>query len=295
MHHRQEHQQEVLAFLQRHLSVHEWTFTVPQGSGMETYFAQANGERYFVKIGASVDRYLAMAEIGLTPSILLHGQLDSGKSILVQPFMEGHKPSRVDYRTRLRDVAEAVGKMHNHPQVKERLTAAPSNLYREAGSRALEHLRQQWEYYRAQIPSVADFVDRNLEEINQQISSFSSEGLVASHGDICNANWLFALDGKIYIVDLESMSMDDPAADMGALLWWYYPPELRQQFLDIAGYSYDDEFKFRMQVRMAMHCLSILLPRENSFDAFDPEHFDKSLEDFKAVMNGEENPQGYDL
>jgi len=96
-------------------------------------------------------------------------------------------------------------------------------------------------------------------------------------------------------LDLESMSMDDPATDMGALLWWYYPPELRQRFLDIAGYAYDDEFKFRMQFRMATHCLNITLPREGSFDTFDPEGFGESLEDFKAVLNGEENPQGYDL
>jgi hypothetical protein len=49
-----------------------------------------------------------------------------------------------------------------------------------------------------------------------------------------------------------------------------------------------------MRVRMAMHCLSILLPRVNSFDIFDPESFEDSMQDFKAVMNGEENPQGYE-
>jgi hypothetical protein len=88
--------------------------------------------------------------------------------------------------------------------------------------------------------------------------------------------------------------MDDPAHDMGALLWWYYPPELRQQFLDIAGYRYDDEFQYRMRVRMAMHCLNILLPRVGSFDKFDPERYEDSLDDFRAILDGRENPQGYD-
>jgi hypothetical protein len=88
--------------------------------------------------------------------------------------------------------------------------------------------------------------------------------------------------------------MDDPALDIGALLWWYYPPQLRQQFLDFAGYGYDDEFKFRMQIRMAMHCLSITLPREQSFDRFDSNHYDESVRDFRAILNGEENPEGYD-
>jgi len=90
------------------------------------------------------------------------------------------------------------------------------------------------------------------------------------------------------------MSMDDPTLDMGALLWWYYPPELRQQFLDVAGYQYNDEFKFRMRVRMVMHCLDITLPREGSFDRFDPESFHESLRDFKAILLGKENPEGYD-
>ena len=87
--------------------------------------------------------------------------------------------------------------------------------------------------------------------------------------------------------------MDDPALDIGTLLWWYYPPELRQRFLDIAGYKYDDEFRLRMRVRMAMHCLSITLPREGSFDSFNPDHYSETLIDFRAILNGKENPQGY--
>jgi hypothetical protein len=44
---------------------------------------------------------------------------------------------------------------------------------------------------------------------------------------------------------------------------------------------------------MAMHCLSILLPREGSFDEFESENFDRSLSDFRAILEGKENPQGY--
>ncbi|MFT3891741.1 MAG: aminoglycoside phosphotransferase family protein [Anaerolineales bacterium] len=291
---RKEHQQEVLTFLQKHFSTREWTFSIPHGSGTETYFAYGNGQHYFVKVGAPVERYLAMAQIDLTPPILVHRQLENGTSIMVQPFIEGKSPSRLDYRSRLRHVAEIVGKMHHHPRIKESLPAAPSSLYKDVGLLALTRLRQKWRSYREQVPSVAEFVDDALGEIESHVNQFTGKGLVASHGDICNANWLFTSDGKIYIVDLESMCMDDPAADMGALLWWYYPPELRQHFLEIAGYSYNEDFKFRMRVRMVIHCLHIILPRENSFDPFDPERFGEWLEDFRAVMNGEENPQGYD-
>lgn len=45
---------------------------------------------------------------------------------------------------------------------------------------------------------------------------------------------------------------------------------------------------------MAMHCLDILLPREESFDQFDAEVLRESLRDYKAVLDGKENPEGYD-
>lgn len=292
---RQEHQQEVHAFLKKHLSIYDWKFSLPHGSGMETYLAHGFKRSYFVKVGVQVDRYLTMADLGLTPPVILHGQLESGVSVIVQLFVEGRRPSRLDFHERLTEVAELVNKMHHHPRIVEGLSPAPSNLYQEAGLRAWEHLRSRWEDHKKLVQGVAEFVDNQLIKINRQINDFSGEGLVASHGDICNANWLFASDGRIYIVDLESMSMDDPAADMGALLWWYYPPELREQFLNLAGYSYNEEFKHRMQIRMAMHCLHIILPRENSFDTFEPESFEDSLQDFRAIMNGKENPQGYDL
>jgi len=290
---RQEHQQEVCGFLQKHFSSHDWSFSPPQGTGIESYFAEGNGKNYFVKVGVQVDRYLAMAELDLTPPVLVFGQLDNGLSIIIQPFILGRTPSRLDYRNQLSEVAGLSRKMHNHPRITDVLPAVPSNLCKDAGLLALNRLRQKWEHYKAHVPMVADFVDSSLEHLAQQVNTFSDEGLVASHGDICNANWLFTSDGKIYILDFESMSIDDPALDMGALLWWYYPPELRQRFLEIAGYPYDEEFKFRMRIRMAMHCLNITLPREGSFDSFDPNTYPEALNDFRAILNGEENPQGY--
>ena len=289
----QEHQQEVLRFLQAQLSGNDWKFSLPHGSGMESYFAQGNGQSYFVKVGVQVERYVAMAEIGFAPPVLVYGQLDNGLSIIVQPFIAGRRPSRLDYRNQLMEVAGLIHKMHPHPRIKKVLQALSSNFYKDAGLRALDRLRQKWEGYKEQVPLITDFVDSSLEYLAQQVSTFSGEGLVASHNDICNANWLFTSNGKIYILDFESMAMDDPALDMGALLWWYYPPELRQQFLDIAGYRYDDDFKFRMRVRMAMHCLDITLPRERSFDSFDPSTYHEALRDFRAILNDEENPEGY--
>ena len=291
---KQEHKEEVYTFLQKRLSLYDWKFSVPHGWGKESYYAHGFKRTYFVKVGVDVERYRGMAEIGLTPPVILHGQLDSGPTIIVQSCITGRPPSRTDYRERMGEVAGIVRKMHNSLRLKEVLPAAPSDTYKEAGLGALERLHRKWERHNAQVPSTAGFVDESLDKIEKQIHQFSGEGLVASHGDICNANWLFASDGNIYLIDFDLMQMNDPALDLGALLWWYYAPELRKPFLEEAGYRYDEAFKYRMQVRMAMHCLDILLPRENSFDQFKPESFDASLRDFRAVVNGQENPEGYD-
>ncbi len=289
---RQAHQQEVRRFLQKQLSAQDWSFSLPRGTGMETYIAHGKEQDYFVKVGPPLQRYLAMAGLGLTPPVLACGRLESGPSILVQPFIAGHRPSQSDFWDQLEAVAELVRTMHNHPRIQDTLPPPSSNLHRDAGLQAMQPLRQRWERCKARVPNVARYVDDCLDYLARQISLFPGEGLAASHGDICNANWLFS-GRKIYIVDLESMCMDDPALDLGALLWWYYPPKLRQRFLDIAGYRYDDELKSRMRIRMAMHCLHITLPRQQSFDHFDPQDYDESLIDFTALLAGEENPQGY--
>jgi len=290
---RQHHQQEVQAFLQKNFGSAHWDFTFPEGSGNETYFSHSSEHDYFIKLGVQIPRYQAMASIGLTPPVLAAGFLTDGTPIIVQPYITGRKPSRKDYHIHLEQIATVIHRTHHSLEVKRVLPAASSDLYSVVGLESLTRIQQRWTYYRAQVPEVAKFVDESLAYLAQQVQCFLGAGLVASHNDICNANWLVSSDGRLYLIDLDLMTLDDPALDVGAILWWYYPPELRQRFLEIAGYDNDEAFQFRMHIRMAMHCLSITLPREQSFDKFDPTSFDRSLTDFRAILAGRENPQGY--
>ena len=294
MQNRQQHLPEVQTFLQKYFPSRHWEFSFPKGSGNETYFAQGNERTYFVKLGAHINRYRAMASIGLTPQVLAGGFLEDGTSILVQPHVTGRRPSRKDYLTHLEQIAATIHRTHHSLEVKRILPEVSSALYRDAGLRSLTYIQQRWEALKGQVPEVAEFVDESLAHLTQQVQSFWGTGLVASHNDICNANWLISLEGQLYLIDLESMAQDDPAVDIGATLWWYYPPPLRRKFLEIVGYANDESFQFRMRVRMAMHCLNITLPRERSFDKFDPASFAGALTDFRAILAGRENPQGYD-
>jgi aminoglycoside phosphotransferase (APT) family kinase protein len=290
---RTQHQHEIQAFLQKHFVSNHWEFALPKGSGNETYFAYSNTDTYFVKLGVQITRYEVMASMGLTPSVLVSGYLEDGTPMIVQPYIRGRRPSRKDYHIHLEQIAAIINKTHHNDEVKRVLPRITSNLYRVVGLESLIRIQQRWNQYKAQVPHVANFVDESLDYLAQQIHHFIGASLVASHNDICNANWLVASEGKFYLIDLESMALDDPAVDIGATLWWYYPPALRQRFLEIAGYANDEAFQSRMRVRMAMHCLSITLPREQSFDNFDPSSFAQSLTDFRAILAGEDNPQGY--
>lgn len=92
MSYRQQHQQEVHSFLQKHFSMRDWVISLPHGSGMETYVVQGNERTYFVKVGAPVEKYLATAEIGLTPPVLAAGHLRVAHQSLSNPSLLGESP-----------------------------------------------------------------------------------------------------------------------------------------------------------------------------------------------------------
>ncbi len=288
---RASHQKEVLAFLQAHFDCPSWEFSLPHGWGNESYFARSPEQACFVKLGVQAARYQALASLGLTPPVLAAGTLPDGVSILVQPRIAGSYPRRSDYQARLEQCAAAIHTIHHCPELQRLLPKAASDLYREAGSQALERLRQKWLLYRPQVPEAASFVDESLDYLARQAAQFEGSGLAASHNDICNGNWIVSADGRLYLIDLESMSLDDPALDLGATLWWYYPPELWPEFLAAAGYTDGWQLRTRMHIRMAMHCLDILLPRPGSFDPFDPAAFSESLVDFRAILADAPNPE----
>ncbi len=279
---RQQHQQEVKEFLEQAFGTAPWQLDLPGGRGHETYLARSGHARS-----------QAMAALGLAPEVLAAGCLADGTPLLVQPAITGRSPTRQDYHANLEQVAKIIQIMHHSPLLQKTLPAPTAQEFSAAGLTALEDIQRRWLRCRPLLPQVAEYIDESLVALRYQVQSFTGSGLAASHNDICNANWLVTERGRWYLVDLESMALDDPALDIGATLWWYYPPRLRPRFLEISGYAGDEAFARRMQVRMAMHCLHILLPREQSFDHFSPEGFITELVDFRAALAGEENPQGY--
>lgn len=291
---KEKHKEEVLAFLCREFSSGDWVFTTPHGHGQETYIARSGQEAVFIKLEAHVERYRALADSGITPPVLATGTLDDGVAILVQTAVTGRTPRWRDYRTHLEGFAAIIRRMHACPALQQILPPVTAQDYRQAALTFLAALHERWEKVKVLVPREADLVDYGLAILTEAAASLEGEGLVASHNDICNANWIITAEERLYLVDLESMSADDPAVDIGATLWWYVPPVLRPRFLQAAGHANEPGFDRRMQVRMAMHCLHILLPRQDTFDRFDAAGFATALIDFRACLAGGDNPHGYD-
>jgi hypothetical protein len=291
---RTSHQAEVYSFLVKKFNTRNWEFNLPRGWGKETYFVRSREQAYFIKLGVSLANYQVTASLGLTPPVLATGMLEDGISILVQTYIQGRVPSWIDFRVYMDQIAEVVIKMQTSPMLRRALPPPPTQNHRELGILELVSLRQKWAFYKPQVPQLAEWVDTSLDNLAKQINFLESTGVVVAHNDICNANWLITSERKVYLIDLDAMSLDDPAVDLAALLWWYYPPQIRGDFLKLVGYQDDESLRKRMRLRMAMHCLSILLPREGSFDRFDTHQFTNSLADFRAILAGEENPHGYE-
>ena len=289
---RQLHQQEVQSFLQKQLGIANWDFELPIGTGHETYVAHSQHISCFVKLGVQIARYQLLGSLGITPPLLASGFLSDGVSIIVQPYLAGSHLTRKVYRSNLERIAGIIQRVHHCPELIRVLPPASSDRFSDVGLQVLAGIQRRWELYRPQVPSVARFVDQSLAHLSRQLRLFQGSGLVASHNDINSYNWLITPDGQIYLLDLELMSLDDPALDIGATLWWYYPPAMAPEFLLAAGYAADPSFQARMQVRMSLHCLNIILPRQNSFDKFDPAAFPADLRDFRAILAGEPNPEG---
>ncbi len=288
---RHQHQPEVQAFLRAQLGSADWDFELPVGTGHETYIAHSHNITCFVKLGAQVARYQTMSTLALTPQVLAAGTLTDGTSIMVQPFIEGRQLRRKDYRDHLERIAATIDRTHHSAELQSLLPSAASDHFSAAGLEVLSGIQRRWERYRPQVPAVADFVDQSLASLAERIAGFQGTGLVASHNDICNANWLITDAGQLYLIDLEAMTLDDPALDIGATLWWYYQPP---QWASVPGscrLRADESFRERMQVRMALHCLNITLPREHSFDQFDAASYPEYLTDFRAMLAGEPNPE----
>jgi hypothetical protein len=289
-----QHKNQVLAFLEQRISPGDWQIAQPRyGTGHESYLASSGERRVFVKLGVQVGRTQIAAELGLTPRVIVAGYLEDGVSILVQEQIDGQMPARQDFYRLSESFAQTLRKTHHSPALKSSLLQKAYDSYKDAGLECLAQVQARWEIFKAQVPAQAGFVDESIARLAGQIEQFQGGGLAASHNDPCNGNWLVTEADQVYLLDFESMSLDDPALDLGAFLWWYYPPARRGAFLETAGAGDDDDFRQRMRLRMALHCLNIILPRPNSFDRFKAQAFEDELEDFRAIFAGQENPQGY--
>ena len=77
-------------------------------------------------------------------------------------------------------------------------------------------------------------------------------------------NWLAGPDGRVVLVDWDKAWLDDPALDVGMLLYWYVDPALWPVFLREYATGGDfrpdvDALLIRARIRYPLHALNLCL------------------------------------
>ena len=205
---RRQNQQQVLAFLQDYFATSDWEFSIPQGSGKEKYLARAatrHGESAcFVKLDVNIPVYQTVASLELTPPILASGCLQDGTPLIVQPAVKGRQPTWQDFSIHLDLFASTLQRLHHSPELRSLLAAPASETYRAAGLQFLNNIHLRWEAVKSHFsPEIDSIVLDHLERIAAQLRAAPGGGLVNTHTDPCNANWLLPGAGRAhhFIVD----------------------------------------------------------------------------------------------
>jgi len=127
---------------------------------------------------------------------------------LVQEHISGRIPSRSDFQKKLAIFAQIIRDTHQSEHVIRILPERDIESYSQAGLDIIECISRRWKKFRSQVPSVVEYVEEKIEYLKAEVTKFSGSGLVASHNDVCNGNWLIADDGTVYLLDYEGMSLD---------------------------------------------------------------------------------------
>jgi hypothetical protein len=96
---RDQNKSRVASFLQENVSAGTWDIQLPShGTGQETYIAQTGQQICFIKLGAAIERYQIMSELGFSPPVIATGFLEKGITILVQKYVADRVPLRSEFR-----------------------------------------------------------------------------------------------------------------------------------------------------------------------------------------------------
>ena len=224
--------------------------------------------------------HLFAAEAGLAPRVLFWqpGPFElGGQPVIVSEYVASPPLDRAWFHDHLRQAATLLARLHRDADLTDALEAMDRGQARSdclaaaRGARALLEERLVALAAREWSPAVADVLNRLTAHlawfgarIQPNRAAFAGQRVGPVHGDVQRGNWLAGPDGRVYLVDWDKAWLDDPALDVGMLLYWYVDPALWPVFLREYATGGDarpdvDALLIRARIRYPLHALSLCL------------------------------------
>jgi hypothetical protein len=117
--------------LTRHFPNEQWTIEKPPaGLSKESYIAATEKQTIFLKFDVDTPALERLAEIGITPPVLVMDNLE-GRPYIIQEFVSGQYPDRKWFSGHLRALGEFVRKYHRDKKLQEILAEKDFKSYDE--------------------------------------------------------------------------------------------------------------------------------------------------------------------
>lgn len=270
--------------LTSHFPKRKWLLReASEGLTSKGYIATSDDLGLFIKFDVDARVLHRVAELGIAPTVLAAGS-HNGSTYVVQEFLHGTHPTRAWFSLNLPRLADLIQTYHGDPVLATLLGTGNSLEYRD-------YIDSQFKGFEAQLAGLPESSYKAeltplLAELKHQARSFDPVGLVPTHADPNNNNFLLTGD-KIYLLDWDGASLSDPIRDVGPLLWWYVPAEKWPEFF--AAFSIEKSEQNERKVywwAARQSCMVALLFASLGY----PQYGLPFIADFRAALHEQANP-----
>ncbi len=214
----------------------EWKVTPIIGGTGETYIAETDGQKLFIKRNSSPFLAVLSAE-GIVPRLVWTRRLSDGDVITAQHWVDGRCLEEVEMSEQR--VASLLRKIHQSSELVMMLMRLgkdpllPSTVLTDLQFIFPSEIHDQ----------VSDF----LAIMEADLSAVYSEELAVCQCDIHYNNWIVSNNQELYLIDWDGATIADPAMDVGMLLYLYVSRENWESWLETYGVEATDSFLLRMR------------------------------------------------
>lgn len=267
----------IIQILRKEFSEQDWEITRSQGKSKESYIAESNQRKVFIKLEKISPALLRLSEIAAAPAIITSGQ-HHGIDYFIQDFIEGEYPTDEWFQEHIGELAAFIRRYHTDADLIHLLSDTESD-YKKHINDEISYLEERLQKLSMPPAEIQSYFDR-LKEMG---ASLDEEPFVPVHADTNRANFLVTPEGFV-MVDWEDVMLSDNTRDIGMILFRYYRKDRWGDFWSSYGAKPRDE---KIYFWIAAHCLGVAAWFGERGDEQSQNLY---LDAFKAAVDGDDNP-----